>query len=184
MQALAENLIQWKKDTYFAKSCARQNLSKYYTEVPLPMGMFLISAHSLDPFSKSRSFRKWDKGMDINPEDGTSYTAQYQEACLKYVENKFCAKQRRLPVFKPECVLSNNLSSSAIAFRPGQSSHDPYDLSSDDEEYSMNNNVATMTPGQSDCTAHVLKVTWPYFNPLPESPKDWGQIHLNLNDHN
>ena len=58
MQALAENLIQWKKDTYFAKSCARQNLSKYYTEVPLPMGMFLISAHSLDPFSKSRSFRK------------------------------------------------------------------------------------------------------------------------------
>jgi len=27
--------------------------------------------------------------MDINPEDKTSYTTQYQEAFLKYVENEY-----------------------------------------------------------------------------------------------
>jgi hypothetical protein len=53
-------------------------------------GMRLISAHILDPFWKLQSFRKLDKGMDINPEDETSYTIQYQEAFLKYVENECC----------------------------------------------------------------------------------------------
>jgi hypothetical protein len=45
--------------------------------------MLLIPTHILDPFLKLRSFRKWDKGMDINPEDETSYTTHYQEAFLK-----------------------------------------------------------------------------------------------------
>jgi len=36
----------------------------------------------------------WDKGMDINLEDETSYTTQYQEAFLKYVENEYCAKHQ------------------------------------------------------------------------------------------
>jgi len=30
--------------------------------------------------------------MDINPEDETSYTIQYQEAFLKYVENEYSPK--------------------------------------------------------------------------------------------
>jgi hypothetical protein len=60
--------------------------------------MLLITAHILDPFQKLRSFRNWDMGMDINPEDETSYTTQYQEAFQKYVENKYFAKHRRLPV--------------------------------------------------------------------------------------
>jgi len=47
------------------------------------MGMFLISAHNHDPFQKLRSCRKWDKGMDIHPEDKSSYTTQYQEPFLK-----------------------------------------------------------------------------------------------------
>jgi hypothetical protein len=51
-------------------------------------GILHISAHILDPFWKLRQFRKWDKGMDINPEDESSYSTQYQEAFLKYVENK------------------------------------------------------------------------------------------------
>jgi hypothetical protein len=54
--------------------------------------MLLSSPHILNPFSKLRSFRKWGKGMDINPEDETSYTTQYQEAFLKYVENIYFAK--------------------------------------------------------------------------------------------
>jgi len=85
--------------------------------------------------------------MDINPEDETSYTTQYQEAFLKYVENKYCAKHRRLPVTKSDNIPNNNLSIFAIASRSGQSSYDPYDLSSDDEEYLMPNNVAETTPG-------------------------------------
>ena len=38
--------------------------------------------------------------MNIIPEDETSYATQYQEAFLKYVENEYCAKHRRLPVTK------------------------------------------------------------------------------------
>jgi len=59
-----------------------------------------ISAHILDPFRKLRSFRMWDKVMDINLEHETSYTTQYQEAFLRYVENEYCAKHRRVPVNK------------------------------------------------------------------------------------
>jgi len=84
--------------------------------------------------------------MDINPEDETSYTTQYQEVFLKYVENEYCAKHRRMPVTKLETVLSNNLVPSVTASWSYQSSFDPYDLSSDDEEYLTPNNVAETTP--------------------------------------
>jgi hypothetical protein len=32
---------------------------------------------------------KWDKGMDINSDDETSYTTQPQEDFMKYVENEY-----------------------------------------------------------------------------------------------
>ena len=63
---------------FFSVKLARQKLSKYYAEVTPTTGMLLISAHIHDPFWKLRSFRKWDKGIDINPEDETSYATQYQ----------------------------------------------------------------------------------------------------------
>jgi hypothetical protein len=137
MRALAKKKTQWKEDLFFTVKCARQKLSKYYTEVTPTTGMLLITAHILDPFRKLRSFRKLDKCMDINPEDETSYTTQYQEAFLKYVENEYCAKHRRLPVIKSYNELNNNLSSFEMASRSGQSSYNPYDLSSDDDEYLM-----------------------------------------------
>jgi len=77
---------------FFAVKCAWQKLSKHYTEVTPTTGMLLISAHILHPFQNFRTFRKWGKVMDINPEDETSYTIQYQEAFLKYIENEYCAK--------------------------------------------------------------------------------------------
>jgi len=40
--------------------------------------MLIITAHILDPFRMLRSCRKWDMGIDITPEDETSYTNQYQ----------------------------------------------------------------------------------------------------------
>jgi hypothetical protein len=117
------------------------------------MGMLLISAHILDPFSKLRSFTKWDKAMDINPVDEISYTTQYQEALLKYMEDEYCAKHRHVPVNKLETVPSSNLVPSATASGSYQSIFDPYDLSSDDEKYLKPNNVAETTPGQSDHAA-------------------------------
>jgi len=80
--------------------------------------------------------------MDINPEDKTSYTTQYQEAFLKYVENEYCAKHRRLSVTKHEKLQSNHFIHSAMLSQSGQSSFDPYDLSSGDGEYLMPRNLA------------------------------------------
>jgi hypothetical protein len=183
MRAFARKKTQWKENLFFAVKFARQKLSKDYTEVTPKTGMLLISAHIIDPFRKLRSFRKWDKGMDINPEDETSYTTQYQEAFLKYVENEYCAKHRRLPVTKLETIPDNNLGSSAMGSRSGQSSYDPYDLSSDDKEYLMPTNVAETTPGRSDHAARLLTAARLYLNSLPELPQNWGQINPNLNDY-
>jgi hypothetical protein len=83
-------------------------------------GMLLISARILEPFRKLQSFREWDQGMDIHPEDETSYTTQYQEAFLKYVENEYCANHRHVPVNKHETVPSSNLIPSETAPGPYQ----------------------------------------------------------------
>jgi len=104
------------------------------------------SAHIFDPFRKLRSFRKWNKGTDIDPEDETSYTTQYQEAFLQYVENEYCAKHRHVPVNKLESLPRSYLLPSATASGSCESYFDPFDLSSDDEDYLMPNIVAKTTP--------------------------------------
>ena len=121
--------------------------------------------------------------MDINTEDETSYTTQYQEAFLQYVENEYCAKHRRVPVNKYQSLLSSDHISSAMASRSCQSSFDPYDISSDDEEYLMRNNVAETTPGPSNRVARILTAARLYVNSPPEAPKNRGQIDANLNDY-
>jgi len=183
MRALGKKMTQWKEDLFFTVKCARQKLSKYCTEVTPTTSMLLITAHILDPFRKLQSFRKWHKGMDINSEDETSYTTQYQEAFLKYVENEYWAKHRRLPVIVSDNTLNNNLSSFEMDSRSGQSSYAPYDLSSDDDEYLMPTNVAKTTPGRSDRAARVLTAARLYLNSPPELPQNWGQINPNLNDY-
>jgi len=125
MRTLAKKKTQWKEQLFFAVKLARQKRSKYYAKVTPTTGMLLISGHILDPFRKLRSLSTWGKGMNINPEDETSYTTQYQEAFLKYVENEYCAKLRRVPVNKLEDVLSSNLIPSATASESYQSSFDP-----------------------------------------------------------
>jgi aminopeptidase-like protein len=104
-------------------------------------------------------------------------------AFLKYVENEYCAKHRRLPVNKPETIPDNNLISSAMASRSGYSSSDPYHLSSNDDEYLMPNNVAETTPEQSDHAVRLLTAPRLYLNSPPALPQNWGQIDLNLNNH-
>jgi hypothetical protein len=145
--------------------------------------LLLISAHILDSFRKSRLLRKWDKGMDINSEDETSYTAQYQEAFLKYVENEYCAKHGHVLVNNLVTILSNNIVPSATASGFYNSSLDPYDVSSNDEEYLTPNSVAETTPGRSDRAARLLTATTLYLNSPPKAPKNWGQINRNLNDY-
>jgi len=115
MWALAKKKTQWKQDLFFTVKLARQKLAKYFAKVTPMMGMLLISAHILDPFRKLRLFRQWDKGMDTNPEDETSYTTQYKEAILKHMENEYCAKHRHVPLNRPENVPSCNLILSAMA---------------------------------------------------------------------
>jgi len=66
-------MTQWKEALFFTVKLARQKLSKYYAEVTPTTGMLVISANILNPFRKLRWFTKWDKEMDINSEDKTSY---------------------------------------------------------------------------------------------------------------
>jgi len=183
MRALAKKKTQWKEDLFFAVKCTQQKLSKYYTEGTPTTGMLLITAHIRDPFWKLLSFRKWDKGMDINPEDETSYTTQCQEAFLKYVENEYYAKHRRLTVIKSDNPLNNNLSSFEMSLRSGQYSYDRYDFSSDDDEYLMPTNVVEPTPGRSDRAPRLLTAARLYLNSPSELPQNWGQINPNLNDY-
>jgi hypothetical protein len=183
MRDLAKKKTPWKEDLFFAVKLARQKLSKYHAEVTPTTGMLPISTYILHPFSKLRSCSKWDEGMYINPEDETSYTIQYQDAVLKYVENEYCTKHRRVPVNKFETVPSSNLVPSATASGSYHASIDPYDLSRDDKEYLTPNNVAETTPRQSDCAARLLAAARLYFNLPPEAPKNWGQINANLNDY-
>lgn len=84
---------QWKELLYFAVQFARQKLSKYCTEVTPTMGTLLISGHILEPSQKLRLSRKLDYGMDIDPENKTSFTIQYQKVFPECVENEYCTKQ-------------------------------------------------------------------------------------------
>jgi hypothetical protein len=135
---------------FVAVKLARKKLSKYYAAVTATTGMLLISADILNPFPKLRLFRTWDNRLDINPQDETSYTTQYQQAFLKYVLNEYCANHGRVMVNKLKTFASSNLVPSGTASGSYQSSFEPYDSSSDDEEYLMSNNVAGTTPGRSD----------------------------------
>jgi len=159
LRASGKKKTQWKEDLYFSVKFARQKLFKYYAEVTPTMGMLHISVHIVDHLCKLRSFRKWDKGMDINPEGETSYTTQYKQAFLKYVENGYCTKHRQLSVTQHEKVQINDFIQSAMPSQSGQSSFDSYDSSSGDEKYSTPINFAEMTPGRSNRVARLLTAT-------------------------
>jgi hypothetical protein len=110
-------------------------------------GMLLISENILNRFRKLQSFRKWDKGMDINPEDETSYTTEYQQPFLKDVENQYSAQYRHVPVNKLQSLPNSNPIFSAMTSTSCQISFNPGNMSSKDEEFLTRDNVAEMTPG-------------------------------------
>jgi len=86
-----------------------QKLSKSYAKVTATTRMFLICAHILDPFKNLWSFRMWEKGMDINPEDETSCTMQYKEVFPKYVGNKHYANLQWMSIIEPEEIAGSNI---------------------------------------------------------------------------
>jgi hypothetical protein len=87
MRAFVKSNIQLKEDIFCSVKFAQWRLSKKYTEVTPSTVLLIISANILYPFRKVRSFRKWDKGLDINRQDKTCDTTQYQEAGRKDVQN-------------------------------------------------------------------------------------------------
>jgi len=179
MRALAMKKTQWKEDLYFAITLAQQKLSRNHAEVTRSTGILLHSAHVLDPFQMLRSSRRWDKGMDINPEDETSWTSRYQEPFLKYVENEYWAKHRWLPVSTPEREQSNEILPCTSASGSSESSSVQYDLSSDNEEYLTTNNLPETTPDWSDQAACWLRSERLYLDSLSEWRKNWGQVNQN-----
>jgi len=183
MCALAKKKTPWKEDLFFAVKLARLKLSKYYAEVTPSMGMLLMSAHILDPFWKLRSVTKWDNGFDFDPQDETSYSTQHQEVFLKYMENEYYAKHRGVLVNKHESLRMSNPIPSDMVLGSGQSSFDPYDLSSNDEEYLTPNHVAETTPGRGDHAAPLLTPARLHLDSPGEEPQNWGQIDPNLNDY-
>jgi hypothetical protein len=90
---------------------------------------------------------------------------------------------KQVLVNKLKPIPSSNLFPSATASGSYLSSFDPYDLSSDNEEYLTPNNVAETTSGRSDRTARLWTAARLYLNLPPEAPRNWGQIHSNLNNY-
>jgi len=121
--------------------------------------------------------------MDTIPEDETFYSTKYKEAVLKYVEHKYLTKHQCVPVDKPENIPSSNLIPSAMALGSGELFFDLYDLSSEDEEYLIPNNVAETTLGRSDHAANLWTAAMLYLNSPPDAAQNWGQIDPNLNDY-
>jgi hypothetical protein len=85
-------------------------------------------------------------------------------------------------LIEPELLPRSKLVPFTTVSASGQPSFEPYDLSSDDEEYLTPNNVAETTPRRSDCATRFLTASRLFLNSPPEAPKNRGQIDPNLND--
>jgi len=183
MGAIANEKTAWQENSFFTVNLAWQELPTNHAEVTPTMGMLVISAHILNPFQKLGSLRKWDKGMDINPEDETFYTTQYHEAFLKYLENEYCAKYQPVPVDKPKSVPSCYLVPSVMALASSQFYFHSNDLCCGEEEYLTHYNVVETPPVVSDCAAHLLTTTRLHLNSAWEARNHFGQINPNFNNY-
>jgi hypothetical protein len=95
--------------------------------------MLFIAAQILDPFWKLQSFRKLDKAMDITHKNKGSFTAQYKDAFIKYVEHKYRTRNPITTDTTHNIVPNHNIFSSIPTSGPGQSTCDTNDLPSDDK---------------------------------------------------
>jgi len=86
-------------------------------------------------------------------------------------------------VNKLDSLLSSKIILCATASASCQLSFDPYDSSSNDEEYLPPNNVGETTPECSDHAAHLLAAARLYLNLPPDAPKNWVEIDQNVNNY-
>jgi len=133
MPALPMKMTQCKEDLYFAVKFVHQKQFWCYSDVNPMTGTILITVHIFDHFWKLHLCKKWDKQLETNPENETSYSTQHLKVFGKYMENGYCAKYEHFPVIESKCVPGNIHFSCVIGSRCGQSSYDPYDLSSNDK---------------------------------------------------
>jgi hypothetical protein len=157
--------------------------ARYSIEVTPTMTIHYTSAHIFNSLQKLWSPQTFEKGMDGNPEAETFYTTQYNKEFLKNVDNEYCAKHQHGPVKKPENVQQHNFVPHAMASWAGQLTLDPHNLSSNDEEYLMPNNVAETTLGWCDCVKSLLSATRLCLRSPPEAPKNWGHTNAILNEY-
>ena len=109
-------------------------------------------AQILDPFRKVRPFVKWDKAIDVDPDDEESYTTQYKEAFLKYVEREYCEK----PLRKQASLSHSTSQLRSPSIELEASVHNPYLLSSDNEGYAPPPPTTQRTPDRNDRAACLL----------------------------
>jgi len=76
MQDLAKNKSELNEFSYFVVNFAWQKVSECYAEETSMTGMLCISAHIIHSSQMLWSCQKWDKTMDINPEDDASHPTQ------------------------------------------------------------------------------------------------------------
>ena len=88
-----------------------------------------------------------------------------------------------MPVNKHASLPRSKLIPSKSVLGSCQSSFDPYDLSSDNEEYLTPDDVAETAPGQSDRAARWATAARYNLYLLHVPPKNWGQVNLNLNEY-
>jgi len=119
----------------------------------------------------------------MNPEDETSYTTQYQAACLKYVKTEYCTKHRPLSV----TTLENNQHSEVFrclnAFVLGRASLNPYRWPYDQDEYLTSKCVAETRSRRRNCAEYPLTAARLNLNSPPDSPYTAGQVNPNFNDY-
>jgi hypothetical protein len=65
----------------------------------------------------------------------------------------------------------------------GQSSFDPYELSSNDDEYLTPKCMTGMPSGRTGHAAHLLTVARLNLNRPPASPKNWGLVNHKVHDY-
>jgi len=92
------------------------------------------------------------------------------EVCGK----RILTKQQRLPVIIPESIPGDNFISSAMTSWSGQSPYNPYNMSSNDEEYTISEIRAQMTSGLRDRAAQLLTAAKHHLYSPPEIPQYWG----------
>ena len=93
MRSFKGKCTAWKVDVRRTVRASHKKLQCYYSEVTPESGLLLILAALLDPFRKTKTFRTWDAGMNIDPKDSESYTAQYTEAFIDYWEEMYVVPQ-------------------------------------------------------------------------------------------